>query len=330
IDDRIIDEYKQTRIKENLQEKIAWWHRRRARENFATTSECDNNTRKHTKLDNTIYAQYEQHNLGRMNIECVHCNALHWLDERLTSSSRNSPKFGTCCSHGQVILPFLQDPPILLRQLFECQDDLSKEFPHAFTSLGAKIDQSVFNGHGPYSFRISGELYHRVGSLLPDSDAEATYAQLYIYDLEIAHQLRMEQNESLSPNIMWKVQELLHLKVYLHFNKQTDQHCYSLPTANEIAIILPGNPSIPETMRDIILRLRGGPLQRIHEGHLAYLPIYYVLFFPYGELGWHPDLRHTPINMQGQSPKNQSNIPCLTQLEFYTFRLFSCKFSLIR
>ncbi|CAG8691743.1 12317_t:CDS:1 [Cetraspora pellucida] len=131
-----------------------------------------------------------------MNIECVHCNALHWLDKRLTSSSRNSPKFSTCCSHGQVILPFLQDPPLLLRQLFECQDDLSKEFhcnirrynaAHAFTSLGAKINQSVFNGHGPYSFRISGELYHRVGSLLPDSDAEATYAQLYIYDPEIAH-----------------------------------------------------------------------------------------------------------------------------------------------
>ncbi|CAG8829981.1 24498_t:CDS:2, partial [Gigaspora rosea] len=46
------------------------------------------------------------------------------------------------------------------------------------------------------------------------------------------------------------------LKVYLHFNKQTDKRCYNLPTANEIAIILPGNFSISETMRDIILRLQ--------------------------------------------------------------------------
>ncbi|CAG8691731.1 12316_t:CDS:2, partial [Cetraspora pellucida] len=83
-------------------------------------------------------------------------------------------------------------------------------------------------------------------------------------------------------------QQRIDLKVYLHFNKQTDQRRYNLSTANEIAIILLGNPSIPETM----------------------------------QLGWHPDLHHTPINMQGQSPKNQSNILRLTQLEFYTFRLF--------
>ncbi|CAG8603932.1 7518_t:CDS:2, partial [Dentiscutata heterogama] len=90
-------------------------------------------------------------------------------------------------------------------------DDFSKEFrynirqynaAHAFTSLGAKIDQSVFDGYGPYSLHICRELYHRMGSLLPDLDAKATYAQLYIYDLEIAYQLRIERNESLSPNII--------------------------------------------------------------------------------------------------------------------------------
>ncbi|CAG8447549.1 6809_t:CDS:2 [Cetraspora pellucida] len=174
-----------------------------------------------------------------MDIECIYCNALHWPNECLTSSSHNCPKFGTCCSHA-----------------------------HAFTSLGAKNDQSVFNDHELYSFRISGKLYHHIGSLLPDSDAEATYAQLYIYDSEIAHQLKMERNESLSPNII-------------------------------------------------------GPLQQIHEGHLAYLPLHYVLFFPHRELGWHPDLRHTPTNIQRQSSENQSNILHLTQLEFYTFQLFS-------
>ncbi|CAG8607425.1 7050_t:CDS:2, partial [Cetraspora pellucida] len=141
---------------------------RRARENSAATSECDKNNRKYAKLDNTICTQYEQHNIGQINIECIHCNALHWLDECLTSSSCDHSKFSTCCSQGQY------------------------NAAHAFTSLGAKIDQSVFNDHGPYGFRISGKLYHHMSSLLPNSDAEAAYTQLYIYNSEIAHQLRIE------------------------------------------------------------------------------------------------------------------------------------------
>jgi hypothetical protein len=31
----------------------------------------------------------------------------------------------------------------------------------AFTLLGAKVDESVTGGLGPYSFRIQGELYHK-------------------------------------------------------------------------------------------------------------------------------------------------------------------------
>jgi len=37
----------------------------------------------------------------------------------------------------------------------------------AFTSLGAKVDESVTGDPGPYSFRIQGELYHKIGSLCP-------------------------------------------------------------------------------------------------------------------------------------------------------------------
>jgi hypothetical protein len=35
----------------------------------------------------------------------------------------------------------------------------------AFTSFGAKVDESVIGGPGPYSFRIQGELYHKIRSL---------------------------------------------------------------------------------------------------------------------------------------------------------------------
>lgn len=297
----------------------------------------------------------KRHNLGQMDVECVYCGALHWLDERITNSSQSRPIFGTCCLQGKVRLPLLCDPPPFLRELFEAQDEYSKEFrcnirqynaSHAFTSLGVNIDKSILNGHGPYCFRINGELCHYMGSLLPESPENAVYAQLYIHDPNMAHHVRMEKNKNLTAHIMWKIQELLRenhafyplyqqaheilqtrrmvdLTIHLHFKKSTDRRRYNLPTANEVAVIIPGDGLMPEAMRDIVLRLRGdGALQRIHEGHPAYLPLHYVLLFPYGELGWHAELNHTLIDSNGQPLDVQDNASRLTQKEFYSFRLF--------
>ncbi|CAG8679417.1 12934_t:CDS:2, partial [Cetraspora pellucida] len=80
------------------------------------------------------------------------------------------------------------------------------------------------------------------------------------------------------------------LLVYLHFDTTTDRCCYNLSNLNEVAVILPSDDSVPEEMHDIILCLREGQLDHIHEGNSAYLPLYYVLFFPYSELGWYSKL----------------------------------------
>lgn len=52
----------------------------------------------------------------------------------------------------------------------------------AFTSIGAKQDTSVNQGYGPYCYRIQGENYHLMGTLLPEQDKQPAFAQLYIYD----------------------------------------------------------------------------------------------------------------------------------------------------
>nr|GFA73486.1 hypothetical protein [Tanacetum cinerariifolium]GFA73518.1 hypothetical protein [Tanacetum cinerariifolium] len=36
------------------------------------------------------------------------------------------------------------------------------------TSLGANVDSSIDNGRGPYVFRISGKIYHWIGSMCPN------------------------------------------------------------------------------------------------------------------------------------------------------------------
>jgi len=37
----------------------------------------------------------------------------------------------------------------------------------AFTSFGAKVDESITRGIGSYSFRIQGEFYHKIESMCP-------------------------------------------------------------------------------------------------------------------------------------------------------------------
>src|SRR5258708_35572820 len=59
----------------------------------------------------------------------------------------------------------------------------------------------------------------------------------------------------------------------------------SLPTADEGAMILPGDGSEGD-FRNIILRTRPGPLCRISEFHPAYAPLQYPHLFLLGTSGW--------------------------------------------
>ena len=264
----------------------------------------------------------ERHYLGRMDVQCPDCGARHWLAEKYTSSSQRNPRFGTCCSEGRVHLPALEAPPEPLCTLLSSDDHDSTSFREniwkynralAFTSLGVTEDHSINRGRGQPVFRICGELCHNSGALVPSGDKPPRYAQLYIYEPRAALDLRMAQNQSLSQNVMQGLQnmllhhhqyapvfkhahEILHdyngpvedAEVRLRVAPGLDKRRYNLPTADEVAVILPGAQS--KAPRDIILRNRAGPLYRISDLHPAYVPLQYPLLFPRGENGWHPDL----------------------------------------
>lgn len=159
-----------------------------------------------------------RHSLGKMDVLCPFCSALHWMDEKLVKSSPNRPLFGTCCSKGKVKLPLLITPPSLLQALYDGNDDKSKSFrrytrvynaTNAFTSLGATLDPRVLTGRGPTSFTIHGELRHRTGSLLPQSGQDAAYAQLYIYDPDSALEVRNCRNPQSRRDVLKNIQDSL-------------------------------------------------------------------------------------------------------------------------
>jgi hypothetical protein len=54
----------------------------------------------------------------------------------------------------------------------------------AMTSMGVKVIDSINDGHGPYVFKISGQVCHRIGSLIPSQGTRPEYAQLYLFDID--------------------------------------------------------------------------------------------------------------------------------------------------
>ncbi|KAF7968482.1 hypothetical protein HWV62_30509 [Athelia sp. TMB] len=231
-----------------------------------------------------------RHQLEQMDISCSHCGALHWIDERTSSSSRRSPEFGACCDHGQVQLGALERPPHALRQLYLGTSQQGREFLEnirqynaalAFTSLGVEQDNGVNIGPGPYVFRIHGVLCHRAGSLLPPQGRSPTYAQLYIHDPRAALQYRISRNGNLRADTLELLQDVISTSHYyagyyqhaydilrnervapdstirLQCHPNQDRRRYNLPTVDEVAAIVPGDGTQRMDSRDIILRLRG-------------------------------------------------------------------------
>ncbi len=96
------------------------------------------------------------HTLGEMTTMCGKCGALHFLEEHAASSSCANLQFTLCCVQGKVMLPPLAPPLELLRWLL----------------IGNKADAKDFHQH----IRLHGELYNRMGSLLPQPGEAPKFA----------------------------------------------------------------------------------------------------------------------------------------------------------
>ncbi len=73
-----------------------------------------------------------RHTLGEMTTMCGKCGALHFLEERVASSSRANPQFTPCYAQGKVTMPSLAPPPEPLRWLLTNNEADAKAFVSAF------------------------------------------------------------------------------------------------------------------------------------------------------------------------------------------------------
>jgi hypothetical protein len=314
-----------------------------------------------------------RHDLGPMDQTCARCQALHWKCEEIRHPDLGLG-YGSCCDHGMVRLPPLPAPPPALQALFDGSDPCSRHFKDnirqynaalAFTSLGVQVDDNINRRPGPYVFRIHGELCHYAGSLLPDHGRSKSYAQLYIVDTAEALNLRTSRNRNLDAGVMQKLQDILishhqyaeHYRhayevladqpesddvfVRLAVDVHQDPRTYNMPTADEVAVILPGDGTQAHDPRDIRVYKRDGRLWRMSDGHPAYACLHYVLLFPHGTHGWHYNLRlfdderleaqaqrnrrrlaRQPSDSDDPEDNNVENGRRLSQTRFYAYQMF--------
>jgi len=116
-------------------------------------------------------------------------------------------------------------------------------------------------------------------------------------------------------NARWKGNQN-DLHVQLHYNEATDARRYNLPTANEIAAVIPGDSTeVLNDNCDFILCLQGGALRCISHLHCAYSTLHYVLLFPKAEHSW-----HLGMELQ-QNEGRQNRSKHLTQILYYAYHI---------
>ncbi|XP_076907478.1 uncharacterized protein LOC143563946 [Bidens hawaiensis] len=225
----------------------------------------------------------------------------------------------------------------------------------SFTSMGGKVDSSINKGKAPYVFKMSGQNYHAISSLLPKDGTKPKFSQLYIYDTENEIQNRqtifrcnfirdtnantLAAEKMLDTKIIiwlkemldrqnvlvqtyrmardvYKQQPVTDLKLRLICNRQQDGRTYNLPTTSEVAALIVGDIEELYKPRDIVVNKVGGKLEYMNELHPSYVPLQYPLLHPNGEDGYRTQIKH-----RGVENNDSSKRPYTTMREWFAYMI---------
>lgn len=257
-----------------------------------------------SSLDDLDTVAPDPHQLPPMSVECDKCSALRYRGEPL----------GLCCSRGKVRLDLPPNLPEALHSMITGDALFRKNIrkynqAFAFTSLGCAVDQRLANQReGVYTFRVNGQVHHRIGSVLPNHGEAPKFAQIYFYERDFQVQRRGQVMPGLDEKNVTLLTEMLSaINPYVALYKQArevesdsfsitfrsggvDPRRYNAPTVSEVGCVLIDEGDETPRHRDVRVRHRGRGLRTISELHSAYDPLMYVLLFPYGTPGWHSGL----------------------------------------
>lgn len=107
------------------------------------------------------------------------------------------------------------------------------------------------------------------------------------------------------------------LTLRLFRNRSKDSRMHNIPTTDEVAGLIVGDFDNSDIGRDIIIHDVYEGLTRIHETHVAFLPLQYPLIFPLGENGFEEDI---PIRNLGEDSEKRTRARVSIR-EFIAFRI---------
>lgn len=184
------------------------------------------------------------------------------------------------------------------------------------------------------TYKVQGQVYHRIGSLLPESSENASFLQIYfVGDEEKETSLRCKKIPTVKSGLISQLQTMLHeynpyikdfkttienvqesedFKVVINTDrKPSEAHSgrFNRPTVSEVALVIVGQEF---EKRDIIIKGRGTGLQRISEIHRSYDSLQYPLIFVSGSDGYF-------INIPQRDPNTKVALKkTVSAIDFYT------------
>ncbi|XP_071642973.1 uncharacterized protein [Temnothorax longispinosus] len=272
--------------------------------------------------------------LGTMSHKCQYCNAFKWKEETL----------GMCCNAGRVQLSPFEPLPEPLYSLVMGSHPEHVHFMNyirkyngcfSMTSFGGK--QVLQDGFIP-TFKVQGQVYHLVKSLLPVPEQEARFLQIYfVGEDEREVRLRCSNFSDVKQGLVKELQRMLHdvnsyikdlkttldkvsptckkFEVVIHADrKPADAHRgrFNAPIANEVALVIVGQQF---DQRDIVLQSHDNKLRRISEIHRSYDALQYPLLFCRGEDGY-------SITIPQRDPQTKLLLKNLVSAaSFYSYRI---------
>ncbi|CAE1251139.1 unnamed protein product [Acanthosepion pharaonis] len=236
-------------------------------------------------------------NVGYMNCVRQFCNARIWAGEPA----------GLCCS--SVRLPHLRTVPLKgLKAGFHpdsihCLKTVREYNFFEMTSFGAQLfrEQSWMP-----TFKVQGQVYHRIGSLLPEETSTLKFLQLYfIADYSLQAKF-----------VFCRRREVLRTRTSCYYFRP----CFTRLTAT-FAV----SNMLWKRLRFLPSAL-GGAVHRISETHQSYDAMQYPLLFPYGDDGYYFGiLLHTP----GGQPTTPSKALLCKAFHSYRFMDRDGEFNLL-
>ncbi|XP_059663506.1 uncharacterized protein LOC132309192 [Cornus florida] len=190
---------------------------------------------------------------------CSHCLAKKFEHE--------PPTF--CCSNGDVILTSTLVPDELYKLFTSQTDAFAKDFVDTYL----------------YFYDTDNELQNRMNILNDSNLSEPIVAKLMniLSSNPNAQFLRRLKDIPVSDNH----------EIVIKNDVQLDQRVFNSPTTDQVAAVwIEGAYPDMRLERDIIVVAHSGRKHRVRHYFGCYDPLQYPLLFPYGEIGWHRNIKN--------------------------------------